>query len=654
MVDIYNFPFINLNDHEFRSLYHTEILPFVEYENKYFVPVSNSCAHDQNFDPDLNLLDIHIPSKYYDLCDYSNQYDDIIIAHINIRSMCKNIDDFLYDISNLNHSILTFSETWLSDSSQHLYDIPNFNAFHKNRENKRGGGVAIYVSDKYLCSSISELSCSLPFIESVFVLAEIGNAQCIIGNIYRPPSSDIREFLTHMYDIMDILISKYINCKLLITGDFNIDLLKIQKSQDMLEYYLLMTSYGFLPYILRPTRVTGFSATLIDHIWFNDNSCVRSSGIILSGATDHFPIYINLNFQPIQNDNIYVFHYKRINNIRNNNLFKTLISDYDWSAIFEESCVESLYNTFHSKLSEIYNECFPLLQRKRKKLDVVKPYITSEIKSLIKEKHKLQRKYFKRPITYRDQYVYIRNKVSKLTATAKSEYYRNEIESNMKDTRKLWSILKDITGIKRKSTYIKEIHCDDGIMRGGEQICEVMNKYFSNIGNHLASSFDHAGNSNHDPLNYLSDVTAPSFTFSEISLYDMGILIQGLNCSVSTTKYDIIPISIYKNYFNILGPYITKICNMSITSGVYPSRLKTAKLICIHKGGDHKTISNYRPISILPAFGKIIEKVVSTQISEHFALNNLFTNSQFGFRKGISTEDGVSTVIHSISQFRSK
>ena len=63
--------------------------------------------------------------------------------------MCKNIDDFLYDISNLNHSILTFSETWLSNSSQHyIYDIPKFNAFHQNRENKQED-VAIFVSEKY-------------------------------------------------------------------------------------------------------------------------------------------------------------------------------------------------------------------------------------------------------------------------------------------------------------------------------------------------------------------------------------------------------------------------------------------------------------------------------------------------------------------------
>ena len=50
--------------------------------------------------------------------------------------------------------------------------------------------------------------------------------------------------------------------------------------------------------------------------------------------------------------------------------------------------------------------------------------------------------------------------------------------------------MKDITGIKRKLTYIKEILYDDGIIRGGEEISEVIYEYFSNIGNNLASSVD--------------------------------------------------------------------------------------------------------------------------------------------------------------------
>ena len=56
----------------------------------------------------------------------------------------------------------------------------------------------------------------------------------------------------------------------------------------MLEHDLFIT----LLFKLRPTRVTGFSDNLIDHIWFNDNNYVRNSGIILSGVTDHFPICV--------------------------------------------------------------------------------------------------------------------------------------------------------------------------------------------------------------------------------------------------------------------------------------------------------------------------------------------------------------------------
>ena len=57
-------------------------------------------------------------------------------------------------------------------------------------------------------------------------------------------------------------------------------------------------------------------------------------------------------------------------------------------------------------------------------------------------------------------------------------------------------------------------------------------------------------------------------------------------------------------------------------------QIKTAKLICIHKGVDHKTISNYSPISILPTFGKCIEKLIGTQISVH---KNIFSSAIYNW-----------------------
>ena len=83
---------------------------------------------------------------------------------------------------------------------------------------------------------------------------------------------------------------------------------------------------------------------------------------------------------------------------------------------------------------------------------------------------------------------------------------------------------------------------------------------------------------------------------------------------------------------------MTKICNSSILLGEFPKELQIAKVKCIFKAGDKKVIKNYRPISILPSFSKIIEKIVTFQLIHFFESRNLLTNSQFGFRRNRSTE----------------
>ena len=81
-----------------------------------------------------------------------------------------------------------------------------------------------------------------------------------------------------------------------------------------------------------------------------------------------------------------------------------------------------------------------------------------------------------------------------------------------------------------------------------------------------------------------------------------------LNNSRSTTLCDVLSISVYKENWIAQGSVITKICNLCLRSGIVPNRLKTAKTTCIHKGGAHDVISNYRPISVPPAIAKINEK----------------------------------------------
>ena len=73
--------------------------------------------------------------------------------------------------------------------------------------------------------------------------------------------------------------------------------------------------------------------------------------------------------------------------------------------------------------------------------------------------------------------------------------------------------------------------------------------------------------------------------------------------------------------------------NQSLHTRIFPDKLKLAKVIPVFKKGDRTKLDNYRPISILPAISKIFERAIFNQLYIHFTHNNLFYESQYGFKK---------------------
>ena len=84
--------------------------------------------------------------------------------------------------------------------------------------------------------------------------------------------------------------------------------------------------------------------------------------------------------------------------------------------------VEDAYATFASVLQSLYNEHCPLKTVRIKRLDAENPYISTDLKKLIKEKHKVQKLYNKFPVTYGERYRQIRNRVNSAVSRAKSAY----------------------------------------------------------------------------------------------------------------------------------------------------------------------------------------------------------------------------------------
>jgi len=93
---------------------------------------------------------------------------------------------------------------------------------------------------------------------------------------------------------------------------------------------------------------------------------------------------------------------------------------------------------------------------------------------------------------------------------------------------------------------------------------------------------------------------------------------------------------------------LTYICNAVLSTGVFPDRLKYAVVKPIFKKGNKQEISNYRQISLLTSFSKIIEKLIYARLHAHIDMNNILVQEQCGFRTHFSTEQATFTLINSI------
>ena len=98
---------------------------------------------------------------------------------------------------------------------------------------------------------------------------------------------------------------------------------------------------------------------------------------------------------------------------------------------------------------------------------------------------------------------------------------------------------------------------------------------------------------------------------------------------------DISPRIVKQTYKCLLEPLV-HISNVSILHGVFPNELKIAKVIPLYKGGESKLLVNYRPVSVLPVFSKLLERLMYDRITEFIDENEVLYNLQFGFRIALS------------------
>lgn len=92
------------------------------------------------------------------------------------------------------------------------------------------------------------------------------------------------------------------------------------------------------------------------------------------------------------------------------------------------------------------------------------------------------------------------------------------------------------------------------------------------------------------------------------------------------------------------------IFNCSLSTGIVPEHLKVAKVIPVYNKDDSEVFSNYRPVSVLPCFSKVLERLMFNRCMEYIDKNNILNEQQFGFRSNHSTYMAVIELVDKVIQ----
>lgn len=124
--------------------------------------------------------------------------------------------------------------------------------------------------------------------------------------------------------------------------------------------------------------------------------------------------------------------------------------------------------------------------------------------------------------------------------------------------------------------------------------------------------------------------------------------------SKMSTGIDEVPFKIIKDVAALILPVLVDICNCSLSTGTVPDAMKLAKVIPIFKKGNRDEVSNYRPIALLSAFSKILERLMYNRLMHFCDSCGILSDSQHGFRKGRNTVSAAYEKIHRILSQKDK
>lgn len=587
-----------------------------------------------------------IYNTYVDEFSNSNKLDKptFSIMHQNIQGLLSKLELLTITINDIkeysNPDVICLTETFLKTNDTLNAKLPNYVLAAYYCRKKRRGGSCIFIKRGIQfeqLNSFGNISVA-NYIECCSIIVPC--SKTIIISIYRPSSNkrhNLNVFFLKLERLLYKCITKYPKKKIILAGDFNINML--EKSYESTRLNDILKNYNLKLHITEPTR----KKTCIDLIISNVKNV---TGVTLPlYLSDHNTAQILQLFLKVTlNIPNTIFSFKRLYSEENIALFQSYLKSLSFQEVYKHSDINTAFNEFHDLFCLLYKLCFPIVKKKiNTKCNL--NWITRGLRRCCIAKRKLRFNYYSHSTTVNKKKYQQYNKLFKKCVNAAKRHVNNKYIYNHKNKCiATWNVIDD--EINNRPYYcsgnISQLDYENEIITDPEKISNIFNEFFINLTN---SKNNNCKNTNLTSLNN-------SIYLTPTDKNDIEKFIMTLN-NTNAEGYDEISTKIVKACRHEISAVLAYLINLSMQTGRFPDKLKVSIVKPLYKKGNKALIDNYRPVTLIPILSKLFEKVLHSKLYSFFLKYNVIAADQYGFQRDKSTTlatfNLVNEILHKIN-----
>lgn len=538
-----------------------------------------------------------------------------------------------------NIDIMCVTESWLSGNEVGIYNIGEYKVISSShRKNYIRGGTMIYVRKSWRAKNRPDIVNMT--VEKEFEVSCVELGALVVLCVYRSPSANLENFSKKLEICLDML-TKNSNKTIIVCGDFNVHFSTTRDESHALSD--VMNSFMLKQQIFNYTRITKETKSCIDNMFSNKEATEAS--IVTNGIkSDHYGqiIKVQMNIDKVEEGK----------SVTSRVVTKRRLEELNAALNREYQALDKNLNfsSFFTSFMRCANSYIPITNKKVCQKKQFNDWATKGIRI---SKEKLFMLYELLKINKRDalrQYVTKYSKIFKQVSTiAKKKYLSDRIISSKNKIKTVWNVIKEETG-----NYIEKANCTieinvskESSLKEGTQVANHFNKYFCTVADNLTKNLNSSKEKALEHLQVYCNRVKETVDFCEVSQLEVKCVIAKLKSKTSKDLWHMSP-KLLKSLSNAIVEPLTIVINECLQTGTFPDLLKIARVIPLHKKGCHKDIQNYRPVSLLPIFSKVFEKILEIKITKFLNHHNIINYKQFGFQKGKSTGDAMTEMFKGI------